>query len=419
MRWLILGLLALVLSVSIALVALPDPGYVLIGYGSYSIETTLIVFLVAMGVAYLLLRMLAGLWQVPGRVRHWSHRRHDVRFRSLYDEAVMELVDGRVERAERHLGRLSRFPDAPLEVYLSAARAANRLEAGNRRDAYLQLARHRHPQAEVAIALVQTELLLARSQLEQAQTTLTRLQDLAPNSSEVLRLRMHLYLKQQDWQHLRDLLPDLKRSRTLGQDQLEQLAVRVYREEILAHGEAGNAEALKSGWRKVPHAAQANEGLMAVYIEQLVRTGAAQEAERLLREKLNSGWNARLVYLYGDLQNADPVHQQSTAERWLEQHPEDPVLLLTLGKISLRNQLWGKARNYFEASIAQYATPEAWRLLGTLLDRLEAPDQAAECYRKGIELLGRDLPGLELSAPPGELPQPEDMRLATPPVSGG
>jgi HemY protein len=413
MKWLIIGLLALVLSVSIALVALPDPGYVLIGYGNYSIETTLIVFLVVMGVAYLLLRALAGLWQVPGRVRHWGHRRHDRQFLALYNEAVMELVDGRIERAERRFGRLSRFPEAPLEVYLSAARAANRLDAGNRRDAYLQLALHRHPQAEIAIALVQTELLLAQAQLEQAQTTLARLQDMAPHSSEVLRLRMHLYLKQQDWQHLRDLLPELKRSRTLGPDQLEQLAVRVYREEILAHGETGNVEALKSGWKNLPPAVQANEGLLAVYVEQLARTGAAQQAEPLLREKLHSTWNARLVYLYGDLQNADPVSQQNTAERWLEQRPEDPVLLLTLGKISLRNQLWGKARNYFEASIAQHPTPEAYRLLGTLLERLEAADQAAECYRKGIELLGHEMPGLELTVPASELQQLEGMLPAT------
>lgn len=416
MKWLIFGLLALVLSVSIALVALPDPGYILIGYGNYSIETTLIVFLIVMGIAYLLLRALAGLWQVPGRVRHWGHRRHDVRFRALYNEAVMELVDGRIERAERRFGRLSRFPEAPLEVYLSAARAASRLDAGNRRDAYLQLALQRHPQAEVAIALVQTELLLAQSQLEQAQTTITRLQDLAPHSNAVLRLRMHLYLKQQDWQHLRDLLPQLKRSRALGQDQFEQLAVRVYREEILAYGEAGDTEALKSGWSKLPRAVQANEGLLAVYIEQLVRTGAAQQAERLLREKLDSAWNARLVYLYGDLPNADPASQQTMAERWLEQHPEDPVLLLTLGKISLRNQLWGKARNYFEASVAQLPTPEAYRLLGTLLERLEAADQAAECYRKGIELLGQEMPGSELTAPTRELQQLEDMLPATRPA---
>jgi HemY protein len=407
MKWLMIGLLVLVLSVSVALVALPDPGYVMIGYGKYSIETTLVVFLVVLAVTYLALRALAGLWQVPGKVLRWSHRRRDRRLLGLFNEAVIELVDGRVERAERRLGRLTRFPEAPLEIYLSAARAANRIDAGNRRDYYLKLALHRYPKAEIAIELVQAELQLAKADLDQAQTTLTRLQDLAPNSSEVLRLRMHLYLKQRDWQQLRALLPALRRSQVLDTDKWEQMAVRVYREDILELGESGDLDALKTGWRQLPPPVQANEGLLAVYIEQLVRTGAAQQAEQLLREQLRGSWNTRLVYLYGNLQQADPASQQTAAEHWLEQHPEDPVLLLTLGKISLRNQLWGKARNYFEASIAQHPTPEAYRLLGAVLERLDDPAQAAECYRKGIELSEPGVSRREQTAAAGEIQQPE------------
>ena len=63
------------------------------------------------------------------------------------------------------------------------------------------------------------------------------------------------------------------------------------------------------------------------------------------------------------------------------------MLLLTLGKISLRNALWGKARSYLESSIAHQPTPEAYRLLGSLLEQLHEPDQAAACYRQGIELV--------------------------------
>ena len=46
MKWLMLALLVLIASVAVALVALPDPGYVLIGFGNYSVETSLLVLLV-------------------------------------------------------------------------------------------------------------------------------------------------------------------------------------------------------------------------------------------------------------------------------------------------------------------------------------------------------------------------------------
>ena len=68
-----IGLVALVASVGVALFALPDPGYVLIGFGKYSLETTLLVFVVVLAVAYVSLRMLAGLWYVDGRTGKVEH----------------------------------------------------------------------------------------------------------------------------------------------------------------------------------------------------------------------------------------------------------------------------------------------------------------------------------------------------------
>jgi len=117
-RWLFAGLVALVASVGVALFALPDPGYVLIGFGKYSLETTLLVFVVVLAVVYVSLRMLAGLWHVPARVRRWNYRRESRRQRKLFDGAVIELVEGRPERAERRLARLAYSSETPLDIYL-------------------------------------------------------------------------------------------------------------------------------------------------------------------------------------------------------------------------------------------------------------------------------------------------------------
>ncbi|GMQ89166.1 MAG: heme biosynthesis protein HemY [Gammaproteobacteria bacterium] len=386
MKWLLLGILALLFSVIIALVALPDPGYVLLGYGKYSVETSLLVLLVVFGLLYLGLRLLAGLWHVPARVHRWESQRHDRRLQRLFNGAVIDFTEGRIERAERRLARVVKSRQAPLQAYLSAARVAGQSGADERRDAYLELARQRLPDAEITIALTQAEILLSASQLEQAQTTLTRLRNSAPRNSQVLRLLMQLYVQQQDWQQLRDLLPELHHSQVLNDQQWQQLAVKVYRDQVLALSSDGGLKALKEGWKQLPPPVRQDEGLLAVYIEQLVRLGEHEQAGQLLGSRIGKDWNQRLVYLYGDLQSADAPAQQTLAERWLEQHPQDPVLLLSLAKISLRNQLWGKARSYLEASIDLQPGAEAYRLLGTLLEQLGEPDKAAECYRKGVEL---------------------------------
>jgi HemY protein len=392
MKWLVFALLALIASAAVALVALPDPGYVLIGFGKYSVETSLLVFLVVLGVAYVALRILSGFWRVPARVQDWEHRRHDRRLDKLFDEAIIELTDGRVERAERRLARLLKSRQAPVQAYLSAARAASQLGFDDRRDQYLNLAQQRHPTARIAVAYTQAELQLSKTQLDQAQTTLTRLQKLAPRSERTLQLLMKLYLQQQDWQRLRDLLPALRRSKFLSGNQWQQLAVKVHREQVVGFSSADDVDTLKTSWKQLPQAVQQDEGLMAIYVEQLMRLGAHKQAEQLLATQIKRSWNRRLVYLFGDLQAADSTKQLEFAERWLEQRAQDPVLLLTLGKISLRNQLWGKARSYLEASIKQQATPEAYRILGSLLERLEEVDEASDCYRKGIELIGQGMP---------------------------
>ena len=392
MKWLLLALVILVGSVALALVALPDPGYVLIGYGNYSVETSLLVFAVVLLLAYLGLRALASLWRVPARMHNWGARRQSRRLQLWFDDATRELTEGRFERAERRLARLLKWRQAPLQAYLLAAQAASQVGADQRRDQYLQLALQRHAESQASILIYQAELQLASMQSDQAQTTLARLQKLMPHNGRTLRLLMQLYLQQQDWPSLRELLPALRRSQVLDRIQWQKLAVQVYREQVLTCSAATDLDELNASWKQLPPPVQQDRGLLAVYIEQLLRLGAHGQAAQLLREHLGSEWDQRLAYLFGDVQEMDAAAQQSQGVQWLEQHPDDPVLLLSLAKISLRNHLWGKSRSYLEASISQQPTPEAYRLLAGLLEQLDEPDKAAECYRKGLALSGAATP---------------------------
>ncbi len=386
MKTLLAALLALLVSVAAALFLLPDPGYVLIGYGKLSVEMSLVVFALLLLLAYLAVRALAGLWRVPARLRQWSGQRQLRKLSRRYDAAVVELLTGKLERAERQLGRLVDDHRTPLAVCLSAAHAANRLGAERRRDRYLATALKRFPDAAAAVRLVQAELQLASGQFEPARTTLQQLAALLPHNRETLRLQMKLFLGEKDWEGLRDLLPDLRRSEVLDHDNWLKLAVQVYQERIRELTAARDLDTLKNGWTQLPPPVRQDHALLALYIEQLARLGEHRQAEQLLREQLGEHWDKRLVYLYGDLDGCDGMAQQKTAEKWLERHPQDAVLLLTLGKISLRNKLWGKARGYLEASIGLQPTAEAYRLLGDLLEQLEDPDAAADCYRKGLAL---------------------------------
>ena len=80
--------------------------------------------------------------------------------------------------------------------------------------------------------------------------------------------------------------------------------------------------------------------------------------------------------LYAECRVPDVTRQLELAERWLQQHSGDAQLLHALGRLCERQQLWGKAQTYYEASLA---LDDGWRThvaLGEMLARLGRHDAA-------------------------------------------
>lgn len=390
MKLLFAVLVALLGAVLLALLLLQDPGYVLIAYDVWTVETSLSFFVVAALVGYLLLyllgRALRGLWRMPGRVRNWRHRQRRERARLAYDRGMLALSEGHWKKAERRLLRRVGGADVPMLNYLGAARAAQHLGETERRDRYLHLAHENAPSTELAVSLTQAELQIANRQLEQALATLTHLRGVEPNNTYVLGLLVRLYGELRDWPHLRALLPDLRRQQVLPQEQVAELEHKVHTELLNQAAARHDLQGLRDAWSQVPRPLQDDEQLLGVYVRNLVELGHSAEAEPLLRSALRSAWSDDLVYLYGAVQGEDPARQLATAEQWAKEHGKSPVLLLTLGRLSLRNRLWGKARIYLESSIGAGPRPETYKELGALLERMGDHDAAMNCYREGMAL---------------------------------
>ena len=102
---------------------------------------------------------------------------------------------------------------------------------------------------------------------------------------------------------------------------------------------------------------------------------------------------------YALVQCDDATRQLSRAEGWRSAHPEDAQLLLCLGRLSARDKLWGKARDYFENSYRLEPDAEVCAELGRLLAALGEPKIAAAYFREGLLEREDQLP---------QLPMPDD-----------
>lgn len=393
MKLLVYLLLGLIGAVALGLLLVQEPGYVLIGYREWTLETTLslLVFSLLLGFAslYLVLRFFAGLRRAPQRLRQWEQRRKALRARNALNRGLIELAEGNWNGAEKRLLHYARDSDTPLLNYLAAARAAQKQGAHERRDHYLRLAHQGMPAADIAVGLTQAELQIAHRQMEQALATLTHLRTLAPRHAYVLELLMRLYERVQDWEHLRDLLPELRKRGVLDNDAADRLEIRLHSELLTQAARGGDVEPVREAWIRVPRRLLHNTDLVLAYASRLHALGEEAEAEALLRATLKKTWDDRLVDVYGRLQG-DLAAQLTTAEDWLRERDRNPALLLALGRLAMGNSLWGKARGYLEASIGSAPSIEGYQLLGTLAEQLSDIALTTECYRQAARLATGD-----------------------------
>ncbi len=393
MKRLFLLLLVLIAVASGAVLILRDTGYVLIRYGTLSVESSLtlavLVILVGFVVLYYLLRFIIGMLALPRRLRAWRLRRQAQRARLSLQRGMIDLAEGHWEKAEKALQK-ARHSDMPLLNYLAAARAAQQLGAHERRDEYLKLAHQSMPSADIAVGLAQAELQIAHHQQEQALATLTRLHDIAPKHGYVLKLLMRLYRELRDWERLRELLPELRKRGVGSNAELDEIEIEMHLALLEKSAQARDLAALQLTWNRIAKHVREQERVLCSYARQLIALEANAAAEPLIRDALKNRWSEELVYLYGTLAGPDPARQLANAEVWLKTQGKNSVLLLTLGRLSKRNHLWGKARAYLEASLGIRPRAETYQELGSLLEQLKDKETALQCYRKGMSMAVAD-----------------------------
>jgi HemY protein len=405
MKLLAIIVITLILAVSIALFATENPGYILIAAGNWTLESTLafavVVFVATFIASYYLIRFISRIRHVPGGLRHWQQRRRERKAMLYLTRGLIDLAEGHWEAAEKRVTRYVKEGHAPLLNYLAAARAAQGQGADQRRDQYLKLAHESHEGADIAVGLTQAELQLQHNQLEQALATLTHLHQLSPKHAHVLKALAMLYQQLGDWERLLELMHTLVRRKIFSSDELERMN-RLANLNLLKSftrqekkNSKDNIQALNVIWLRIPRQFQNEKEILLTYVNRMIECGGSSEVEPLIRHALKHHRDEQLIRLYGLVEGADPVKQLNIVESLLPGYEGDAVTLLSAGRLSLRNKLWGKARSYLEASVHASPSSEAYNELGHLLEKLGERDLASSCYQKGLRLA----PGCEQTIP--------------------
>lgn len=374
------------LAVAVALGARFNEGYVLLVFPPWRAEISLNLFIVALFALFVglygVLRALSLTFGLPERVRRYRTDRQREQAGLVFQDAVRLLFEGRFGQALKKATEAHAAGTAPGLSALIAARAAQRMREGGKQQGWMTRAKLDDPRTEAATLMLEAEMMNEARRFDEALAALDRLQGKQGRHIAALRLELRARQGIGDWDGVLKLTRQLSKRDALPIEVVGEIRAQAHLGNIAKR--AADQGKLTAYLRSVPDEERGRRVVLAG-ARALFALGAETEAQKLIEAVLdaadNGEWQPELVAIYGRLSGGEQTARIAKCEAWLARHPDDARLLKALGRMCLRQRLWGKAQSYLEASLAVEPTQEAHLELARLCDQLERTEEANKHYR--------------------------------------
>lgn len=385
----LLWLLAIIaLAVTLTLAVRHTAGFVLLVYPPYRIELSLsLLLLLLLGaflVGYALLRLSLITLRLPATVRRFKQQQRRDKAHAALEEGLLAFFEGRYAKAEKAAATALELEELPALTAVVAARAAHELKAHDRRDHYLLEAERLAPDFPAVRLMTQAELLLEQRRHQEALAALRQLSAAGSKNPAALRLELKAQQMARNWDQALALVAQLEKRESIEPAQAELLKLNAHLENLKR--KALDGAALRDYWEKIPAADRLNGKIALAGARAFLPFGEGEKAQEIIVQSLSKRWDSELIQLFGTCTSAETLKQIERAEKWLPAHPDDAALLLALGRLCARQELWGKAQSYLEASLSLAPSNDAHVALAQLLEKIGRPDEACRHYRQGLEL---------------------------------
>ena len=390
MRFALWLVVLLALAVAIAIFAKDSSGYVVIVSAPYRIELSLnLLLLMVLGgyvAFYALARFITTLAQIPARVRAYRAERQAVRLRQSLHDALIAFFQGRYASAEKNAAAALTGEETKGVAAIIAARSAHELGRFSEREQFLDQAKGGAEELDQARLTTLADLLVSQERYEEALAVLNDLSARDARNLRLLRLKLQAEQALRKWNDVLETVAALAKLGGIGP--AEAAAARRAAHLGNLARESPDPAALTAYWKQLPTEMRVDPTVAATAARYYIALGSGAEAQAIVEQALEREWNSSLVALYGEAGSGEALPQIERAEKWLRAHARDPALLLALGKLCMRQGLWGKAQSYIEASLALEPTHDGHMTLAALMERIGRHQEAIQHFRRSAELAG-------------------------------
>ncbi len=389
---LLILLLVGAVAVGLAITLLEDIGYILLAYQGYMVETSLVVFLILVLAGfvlfYLMLRGSGLVIRAPQATKTLLQAKRLERARKELAYGILALDEGEWLAAERALVKNVQSSENQILNYIAAARAAHEQGAVDRRDHYLQQAEVEG--ADVVTALTKVELLIEQKQFDEAEQLLNELRELAPKKSAVMKLLVKVHQANGHWNKIIDLLPILKKREIYSAQDLICISSEAYCERLKAMAKSEGIVGLQGLWERTPKEYRNRAEVILVYVSSLVMLKQHGQGAEVIEKYLKEKWDARLVYWYGLLPDVKEKRHLDNLEIWRAQHDLDWEVYISLARVAVKQQLWGKAENYLKICLHRQPNAEAYWELSRVAEAQSDDKKQQESLNKAMQLVAAE-----------------------------
>ena len=330
-------------------------------------------------VLYMLVRLIAGILHVPGRMQRFGVARKGRQAAAALNNAGLAFFEGKFQKAEQEAAKVLANKEAGDNRTLAlmlGAHAADQMDDAALRDRYLKYIETLPAKKQLSRYLLLAESALGRRDYPAAENHLNAAAQINPSLTRLVRLQLRYAFDHGNALEVLDKTAKLQKAGAINDYEAGQYQSWAYRRLLALVRDGGG---LKACLKRIPDEQKAGE-LCAVIAEKYVHLGLYSQAVKWVAHYYPHTRQAELLEPFvQSVRYLDDKAQRKAidlADGWLQAQPNDAQLLMFLGELAYSKQLWGKAQGYLEASLAISPSVQARLALAKVFDETEQSAKA-------------------------------------------
>jgi HemY protein len=389
MKVLLVILAILIVAIALLIGFQHDSGYIIIHFANNQIElafwTALIGVLIAFIVLYIVVRILARLFNLGAYFRKRKKVRTAAHIKELTEDGLMDTVNGRYATANNQLEKAANLSRNKFIPKLFCAFNAHLAGNWAVRDTALSSVDTKNKAEQLSFQLARTQFLLASQEWEKALPALKNLHQQNSSHPHINFLLAKTCYHLQEWQQLNLLLPSLKKNKHLDEALLRQWQNICFLQRLhLAARQS--TDMLMDTWKRADRQERDKVDAKRAYIEGLVSLNEHQRAKSELASLLKKNWDANLCQSYTAFPAEQAEELLPVVDKFCQQRPNEVACRLALGILCLKAKRFVRAKEILTAVVNEAPSQEALQALAGAHQAEGEWEQAAIHLQRALQI---------------------------------